>query len=125
MTIKENMNPKLNMGSGVIGGLVMIAVGVIFLVTQFFDFHFRNWWALFILIPVLVAWIWAAKMIRGSGAITQISIQAIMGSLFPLFVTSIFLFSWDWALVWPGFIVIAGLNALASAWGQQMDGNPI
>lgn len=121
MAIKENNNPKLKIDSGMTSGLIMIAVGVIFLGTQFIDFQFHNWWALFILIPAIVAWTWAARMIKEDGAMTPKSIQTISGSLFPLFVASIFLFQWDWTLVWPGFIVIAGLNAIANAWGQQLD----
>lgn len=118
MTTKDNNNTKSMMNSGMAGGLIMITVGVIFLLTQFIDFQFRNWWALFILIPAIISWTWAARSIMEAGALTPKSIQAITGSLFPIFVASIFLFQWDWTLVWPGFIVIAGLNALANAWGQ-------
>ncbi|NQU31221.1 MAG: hypothetical protein HQ525_11190 [Anaerolineae bacterium] len=121
MDTEEKTDPNKKKDSGVMGGLVLIAIGVIFLVMQYSNIYFNNWWALFILIPVFGAWSRAVNIFRESGEITEESIQVVMGSLFPLFVAAIFLFNLDWGRVWPGFIIIAGLNALARGWGQQSD----
>jgi len=121
MNTEEKTNPDKKKDSGVMGGLVMIAIGVIFLVMQYTDLRFNNWWALFILIPVYVAWSRAVSIFRESGEMTEEATQAITGSLFPLFVALIFLFNMDWGRVWPVFIILAGLNALARGWGQQSD----
>lgn len=113
-----NTEEKRN-DNGTTTGLILIAVGIIFLVMQFGGFHINNWWALFILIPVFAAWNRAISTSTEAGEITEDAIQMITGSLFPLFVAVIFLFNWDWGKVWPGFIIIAGINALARGWGRK------
>jgi len=121
MNTEENTNPDKRKDSGMISGLIMIAIGVIFLVAQYSGFYFYNWWALFILIPVFAAWNRAFNIFREVGEITEEAIQVVTGSLFPLFVALIFLFNMDWGRVWPVFIILAGLSALARGWGQQSD----
>jgi len=121
MTNEENTDTNKRKDSGMMGGLIMIAVGVVFLVMQFTNIRLNNWWALFILIPVFAAWGRAFSIFRESGEITEEAIQAITGSLFPLFVALIFLFNMDWGRVWPVFIILAGLNALARGWGKQSE----
>lgn len=97
-------------------GLIMIGVGVVFLLAQFGNFGFANWWALFILIPVAAAWGKGVSLMRSAGRITGEAAQSFAGGLFPLFVALIFLLGWNWGTVWPGFIIIAGLNALVGGW---------
>lgn len=118
MNTEENTNPEKRKSEGMASGLILIAVGVIFLVMQFTNLRFNNWWALFILIPVFVAWKRAFSIYSETGEITEEATQVIAGSLFPLFVASIFLFNWDWGQVWPGFIILAGVSALARGWGR-------
>ena len=95
-----------------VGGAVLIAVGIIFLFSNFTNFSIDNWWALFILVPVVAAWSEAFKSMRHNGRLTQDSVNQLTGSLFPLFVACIFLFNWNWGQVWPGFIILAGVAAL-------------
>lgn len=104
--------------SEITGGVVLIGIGSIFLISQFTDFSFDNWWALFILIPVVVGWGSAFKQVQAAGRITNGAARTFTGALFPLFIALIFLLDWDWGQVWPGFIIIAGLNAMASGWGR-------
>ena len=103
------------------GGLIMIAVGVVFLVMQYSDIRFNNWWALFILIPALLAWSKAASLWKAAGRMNQGVTRTLAGSLFPLFIASIFLFNWDWGRIWPGFIILAGINALAGSWDKNIE----
>lgn len=103
-------------GDAWIGGLILIAVGAIFLLSNFTDFELNNWWALFILIPVVAIWGEALRAYRAAGRFTGDVAGKLVGSLFPLFVASIFLFNWEWGKVWPGFIIIAGLGALVGGW---------
>ena len=101
------------------GGLVLIAVGAAFLFAQYSSVSLQNWWALFILIPVAASWGGALSIIQRNGGVTREATRAFMGGLFPLFVALIFLFNWDWGRVWPGFLILAGLNALAGGWGRD------
>jgi len=121
MNTEGQTNPDKKKSEGMASGLFLIAIGVIFLVMQFTDLHFNNWWALFILIPVFVAWNRAFSIFSETGEITKEATQAVTGSLFPLFVAAIFLFNWDWGQVWPGFIILAGVSALARGWRRQSD----
>ena len=121
MNTEEKTNANKRKDDGMTSGLILIAVGIIFLVMQYGGFHINNWWALFILIPVFVSWNRAIRTSIEAGEITEESVQAIAGSLFLLFVASIFLFNMDWGRVWPGFIIIAGINALVRAWGRNSD----
>ncbi|HFC11628.1 MAG TPA: hypothetical protein ENJ56_02195 [Anaerolineae bacterium] len=118
---KEAARQRKKKSNDFTGGLVLITIGVVFLLAQYTDFRFDNWWALFILIPVLAAWGKAASAIKAAGGWTQEAVRSVMGSLFPLFVAAIFLFQWDWGRVWPGFIILAGLGALANNWARNLD----
>ena len=106
-----NNTPKRK-NDNMMTGLILITVGVIFLFMQFGGFYINNWWALFILIPVIYTWSKAFSLYREAGEITLEAAENVSGSLFLLFVAAIFLFSWDWGRVWPGFIIIVGINAL-------------
>ena len=112
---EEQQTEERNGSEGWIGGVILIAVGLFFLLGNLTDLRFDNWWALFILIPVVAMWGKAFKSYQANGRLDKEARQEAMGALFPLFVALIFLFNWDWGQVWPGFIVIAGLNALVGA----------
>lgn len=99
-----------------LGGLILIAIGVIFLLGNVVDIRINNWWALFILIPVVAAWGNAWRLTQAAGHVTVEARQAFAGALFPLYVALIFLFNWDWGQVWPGFLIIAGINAVMGGW---------
>ena len=109
---KEKFFENNGSKSGWFGGLVLIAVGVLFLFNNVGTFNIHNWWALFILIPVVAAWGEAFRAMQRGGGITHEVTTKLTGSLFPLFVACIFLFNWDWGQVWPGFIILAGIAAL-------------
>jgi hypothetical protein len=91
---------------------VLIALGVIFLLQQVGDFSFDNWWALFILIPVLSAFASAFGIWRKAGRFTFAVWSTIYGGLFPLLVAVIFMFNLDWGDYWPLFVVLGGFGML-------------
>jgi uncharacterized membrane protein YhaH (DUF805 family) len=99
-----------------VGGAVLVGVGLFFLLGNLTDLRFDNWWALFILIPVFGMWGKAWKSYQQAGRLDKDARQEVMGAFFPLFVALIFLFNWNWGQVWPGFIIIAGLNALVGGY---------
>ena len=98
-----------------IGGVVMIGIGAIFLLSNYTDYSLANWWALFILIPALAVFASAVRAYRVAGRVTSEVTSPLIGGAFMLFVASIFLFELDWGKVWPGFIIIAGVGALLNA----------
>jgi cation transport ATPase len=95
-----------------ITGIILVAVGLIFLLTNLIGFRLHNWWALFILIPFVAAVGGALHAWRNTGRLTAEARHGLLASLFPLFVALIFLFGWNWGQVWPGFLILAGVMAI-------------
>lgn len=97
-------------------GLVLIAVGGVLLAQQFIGLRLVNWWALFLLIPTYGVFKSASRRYRERGTVFS---GAVTGSfvtgLSLLAVTVIFLFALDWGVLWPIFIILAGIGALLGA----------
>lgn len=73
-----------------IPGIVLIGLGVIFLVQNYMGEQLRNWWALFLLIPVLFT------LERGYSSYKAGRTGEVIGQL------------------WPSFLIIGGLSLLVS-----------
>lgn len=96
------------------GGIVLIGLGVIFLLQNYGLFYIGNWWALFILLGTAGAWGSAWHIYQNNGnRITSAVSGAFIGGLFPLTVALIFLFNLNWGVMWPVFLIIAGVSALS------------
>jgi hypothetical protein len=72
-----------------------------------------NWWAIFILIPAIAAAGSAITGYRNAGnRLTPAVRGSITAALALTTVALIFLFELDWGVVWPLFVIIAGISAL-------------
>ena len=102
-------------GGSWIGGAILIALGIIFLLQNAgLDIPLlRNWWALFILFPAVssLARAWQAYQANGQRFTGRVSGSTI-GGLALLLVSVTFLFGLSWSLIWPIFLILAGLGAL-------------
>lgn len=96
-------------------GLILIALGVIFLLQNLRGLVFDNWWALFILIPAVASLARAWQVYRAAGRWTSAARSALVGGLLLAAVAAIFLFGLNWGIAWPVFLIIAGIGALANA----------
>ena len=102
---------------GLMPGLILILVGLIFLARNYLGFSLHNWWALFILIPAMnnlgAAW----RHYQRSGEIgPHVRREAFWGVL--LFMVSFaFLFDLDFGLLWPFFLILAGIGMLLGGFG--------
>jgi hypothetical protein len=95
--------------SGWIVGLVLIAVGGVFLLQNAgLPVLVGNWWALFILIPAVAAFAAAWTLYRQTGQVTQGVVGLITGGLVPLTIALIFLFNFDFGNAWPLLLVVLG-----------------
>lgn len=103
-------------GPSWIAGVAIIAVGVIFLVSNLTDFHLDNWWALFILIPGLMSFANAWRMRKEDGRWSASARGSLIGGLAITLVAVIFLFGLDWGKVWPLFLILGGVAALLGGW---------
>ncbi len=97
-------------------GLILIAIGVIFLVSNTTGFSLHNWWALFILIPAFSNFGNALNNYQSNGRLTRSGRGSLTGALILTLIASVFLFNLDWGLVWPVFLIIGGLSALLGGW---------
>jgi len=114
--LSENRPPEPSRHMPWVGGLILIALGLIFLAQNFGGFALNNWWALFILIPACgsfaTAWrIYQTNGRKWTGAVTG----PLTGGLILTAVSGIFLFGLDIGRLWPVFLILAGLGALTGA----------
>jgi hypothetical protein len=98
------------------GGVILIAIGLIFLATNLTGFQLNNWWALFILIPAISNFASAWGDYQGNGRLTKSGRGSITGGLILTFIACTFLFSWSWSVIWPVFLIIGGISALLGGW---------
>jgi hypothetical protein len=98
-----------------IGGIILIALGVIFLLQNVRGFYLNNWWALFILIPALGSFADAWNAYRQQGRVSRRARGAfISGCVFSL-VTATFLFNWRWDVVLPVLLIVWGVSLLLNS----------
>jgi hypothetical protein len=92
-------------------GVALIALGLIFLVQNYLGYEFRNWWALFILIPAIGSFVSAYAVWREHGSTTAAAGSFTMGIVFTA-VAAVFLLDLPWGRIWPVFIILAGIGML-------------
>jgi hypothetical protein len=95
-----------------IPGIVLIGLGLIFLVQNYLGQQIRNWWALFILIPVFFT------LERGYASLQAGRNAEAFGQLIGGFVLValivIFLLGLPFSQLWPIFLIIGGISLLVS-----------
>jgi hypothetical protein len=94
---------------GWIFGLVLIAVGVIFLLQNAgLPVLVGNWWALFILIPAVAAFGAAWNIYQQTGRFTPQAVELVTGGFVPLTIAVIFLFNFNFGYAWPVLLLVIG-----------------
>ncbi|MBK8905270.1 MAG: hypothetical protein IPM53_29075 [Anaerolineaceae bacterium] len=103
-------------GLGWFAGLVLIAIGVLYLLHDYGVLPtLTNWWALFLLLPglgTLSAAIGAYR--RNGGQWTMEVTGPFIGGLLFVGMTAVFLFELNYSWLWPLFLIAAGLLLLAA-----------
>jgi hypothetical protein len=104
-------------GFGWMAGLLLIAIGVLFMLYQYGILtDWTNWWALFILLPGLGVFSAAVGAYRRNGGQwTGEVIGLLFASLFFLGMTIAFFFDFSVTWIWPLFLIGAGLLLLAGS----------
>jgi drug/metabolite transporter (DMT)-like permease len=98
-------------GSAWIVGTILIVLGGLFLVrtTRIVDIPLTNWWALFILIPAIVALSAAWHTYQAEGRLTGPARGSLLVGLILTFITFMFLFEVSWTYVGPILIIAVGI----------------
>jgi uncharacterized integral membrane protein len=106
----------------VASGLALIVLGVVLILNNsgILSVNFlTNWWAFFILIPAVGAFVSAYETWRRDQAVTGNVISNVVGGLILTFVACMFLFNLDWGVFWPVFIILAGVGVLSRGMLRQ------
>jgi len=111
--------PRGGVPGRIIGAIVLIGLGVIFLLKQYgIDIPlFQNWWAFFILLPAIGAFWTGYTAYQREGRWTNEARGAIVGGVFIALVAFAFLLQLDWGKIWPLFLIIPGIFLLFDIWG--------
>jgi hypothetical protein len=100
-------------GGALIGGVALIAFGVIIMLQNMGMVQLHNWWALFILIPALGSFATAYGMYRTNGGHLNAMVRgSIIGGLVFTAVAATFLFELNLSLVLPAVLIPAGVGML-------------
>lgn len=116
MAMADENKGRQSWWGGLATGLVVVVVGVLFLLDNlgvrlpFRGLH--NWWALFILIPVVALLMEAGVRYRRVGRVDRAVLHLLLSAMAPLLVACFFLTDLDWAIWWPLFVIYGGLWAM-------------
>jgi cation transport ATPase len=97
---------------GWIGGVMLIALGLLLLLQNLTGFSLHNWWALFILLPAVGAFTAAWNTYQEAGRVTAAVRASLFGGAVLCLVSASFLFSLNWAIVGPALLLLAGAALL-------------
>lgn len=111
----EKQESNIQYSNNWMGGLVLIGIGVIFLLSNLDVFHLDNWWALFILIPAFANFGTAWQSYQRHGRLTKNARGSLTGGVIITLIASAFLFGWNWGVIWPIFLIIGGIGALMNS----------
>lgn len=111
----EKGNESAAISSNWIRAGVLIVVGLGLLASNFTDFTFNNWWALFMLIPAfgMFASVWRDSQVNGR--ITSNSTGPLISGLAMVVMMIVFLFNLNWSGLWPLGLVFGGIAVLLSS----------
>lgn len=101
-----------------LGGAILIAIGFFFLlqtlgILNHVTFPHFNWWALFILIPLLGAAnsAWQVYQANGKQVTHEVRNKAFLAMILLVVFTTL-MYDLDWGRIWPVFLIIGGLATL-------------
>jgi hypothetical protein len=94
--------------------VALILIGGIFLAVNLGVLSWGgNWWALFLLIPILFFVIKLAEIRkRGEKVMTREHTGPVLGLIFMSLSMCVFLFNLDWGDMWPVFMIALGVGFL-------------
>ncbi len=106
---------RTSRGQSWVPGVALILIGVVFLARSYAGFELTNWWALFILFPAVGNFVRAVESYQEAGRLKRSARTNLFWGLFFTLLSASFLFSLDFGLIWPAFLIIGGLAMLLGA----------
>jgi hypothetical protein len=103
--------------SGWIGGTILILLGVVFLLQNLGIRTLVNWWAIFILIPALWAFVAAWNIYQDNNRLTRGVVSSLTTGVLLTLLSALFLLNVAVGLFWPVILIAGGLVLLiAGLW---------
>ena len=100
-------------GGALVGGIMLIGLGVIFLLQNAGALYLQNWWALFILLPAFGSFATAHGAYRTNGGHLNSMVRgSIIGGLVFTVIAVVFLFNLNFSLLLPAVLIVAGVGIL-------------
>jgi len=109
--LKENEKRGGMWNSNTFVAIIFIIVGAGLIMSNITGFAFKNWWALFMLVPVSMFAQNIYRDYQANGRITSRSTGSIIVVISILAGAAVFLFeAVTWGMIWPIGLIIAGLS---------------
>jgi hypothetical protein len=99
---------------GLIGGMLLVLLGLVFLLQNLGIPFLMNWWALFILIPAFWAYIAAWETYQDHGQMTRGVAGSLTAGILLTILSFVFLLNLAIGLFWPVLLIVGGLALLAT-----------
>jgi hypothetical protein len=96
-------------GGPAVGGLVLLAIGLVLLAGNFGLNLPDHWWAAFLLIPAGAALVNAIRLYNVNGQISGPVIGSLLGGLFFLALAAALFFDFDWKWFAPIILILIGI----------------
>lgn len=98
-----------------IPGMVLIALGAIFLLNNLTGFELHNWWALFILIPTFGSFARAWDLHQHGASLDRQMRRALFRGVLLTTLAVIFLLDLSWTIFGPVLLILLGGAMLVTA----------
>jgi LiaF transmembrane domain len=100
---------------GLIGGMILILLGIVFLLQNLGIPFLMNWWALFILIPAFWSYVAAWNFYQDNGRMTRSVAGSLTAGILLTGLSLVFLLNMTVVnLFWPALLIVGGLALLAT-----------
>lgn len=102
-------------GGGMVAGLVLIVLGVLFFLQQGgYISMTENWWALFIYLAAAACFANVWRAYRAAGAFRAQAGGSLIWGLVLTAVASIFFFNLEWDQWWPVILIAVGVGIIGN-----------
>lgn len=99
---------------GWVGGVVLIALGVVFMAQQY-GLVTGNWWAIFIYLAAFANFANMVRSWRKDGRFGSAATGSLVGGLLLTTIASIFMFNLRWDIWWPAVLITIGIGIVAGS----------
>jgi hypothetical protein len=96
-------------------GALLILLGVALLIQNLGIPFFKNWWALFILIPAFGAYLAAWEFYQENNRLTRHVVSSLTVGILLTILALVFLFNLTIGIFWPVLLIAGGLTLLGTA----------